>query len=290
MDHESVQHIFDAGRTTVDVEARTVSVESDVSGSLAGSAMALVLDEGQHLVSLAQYEKIADRNAEKPRRRVGSATHFELSSFVQHVNRFRHEHSAVWADLECLRLTAVLNYHGPGPDVHNAAWGDHRSVYTCPVTDSWKEWTAQSGLMCRQVAFADFLEEHEIDILTEDGYPSALDMIEMARDLRVYTKGTFERKFDRRTGTSTLVNKTERGEGSTDIPASFLVAVQIFEGGARYTLEASMRFKLADGVPRLGFKLIRYMDRLREAFGEIRDQVAKETKLPVFAGRPEGVD
>lgn len=297
MDHESVSQIFEAGRTTATCESRVTVVESHVLGTAQGTSEVMLIDKGQEVVSLAKYQAQADRAAEKPRRRIGTATHFELKSFVDHVNRFRGEASAVWADLDALKLIAVLNYHPKGPDPHGAAWGDHRSVYACPLTQTWREWVAASGISLTQELFADFLDAYEVDILTgasqgDDGpaYPGSLDMIELARDLRVYTKGTFEKEFDRRTGTHTLICKTERGEGSTEIPRAFLVALQIFEGGARYELEARVFFTMRDARPRLMFKLHRYQDRLREAFGEIREQVAKETKLPVFAGRPESDD
>ncbi len=281
MNEEAVRNIVEISKQTVEAVKRVIITGEDNDGQ----AESIVLDEGQTLQSMHGLQERADKRSKTPRRRTGTARHQELDSFIRHVQRFMSNDSTVWACIESTRLVAVLNYHpltGTG-----AAWCDHVSIYDATLTDSWNTWTSASGRWQTQTAFAEFLEMCEVDILDEEGYPGPLDMIEMASDLRVNTKGTFQKTFDKRTGTHTLVNKEERGEGSTEIPKAFMVALQIFEGGPRYKLEARVRLKLSDGSPYLSFVLLHSKDRFREAFAEVRELVTEKTKLPVFAGTPE---
>lgn len=275
---------IEAGRQLGTVEGR---VESVISHDDEASIPYVLRDSCQEVASLAALQAAADRLAARPRRRTGTATHHEQQSFVDHINRFKGPNSSVWADATEVKLTAILNYHRSGQD-GDPEWCDHRAVYTCPLSDEWKAWTARDGKFFRQEEFADFIEEHSPEINDRaEGMPKALDLMELATNLRLYTKGTNVKQFDRRTGAYELVNKTEVAEQSTPIPKAFGILIPVFVGGDLFAVECRMRITTRDGQILLGYEMHRRAEHLRTAFSDVREKVKAETALPVFAGSPE---
>lgn len=274
---ESIAELVELGKHTADISERLDSVSAE------DGIPFVLLDRDQHVENLHHIMVQADKRAPAPRRRTGTATHTELDSFCAHVNRFKGPDSAIFAHEET--LTAVLNYH----PADGAAWGDHRSVYTCPLSDAWLTWTEASGRRMTQTDFADFLDAHSANIHEQEGYPTVLDLLEMAKSLRIYTKGTFERSFDKRTGDHVLISKRETTEDSTKIPRAFMLALPVFEGSAIMDrIEARLVLKVEDGSkPGLSFVLHNVQEVLRKAFGDVREAAQKATSLPLFAGTPE---
>ena len=232
--------------------------------------------------------------APAPRRRMGTAMHQELESFVEHVKRFASTSSVIWANVETVMLTAVFDYHPPrvqGDDKSPAAWCQHRAVYVCPKAPAWLRWMAANDRWMTQEVFAAFIEDL-LDDLTSgkdgDAYPAPIAVLEMARGLQLHTKGRFSRKLDPRSGDYSIICQQETESSSTEIPRAFLVALPVFVGGELYRIEARVRCRIQDGVPQLSYVLHRAVEVERDAFGDVRAKAAEGTGLPVFAGTPEG--
>lgn len=267
----------------------------DITGKIseiAGIPFALVPD-GMSIDSLVSVLESADARAHCPRRRKGTATHHELASFIAHVVRFKDEDSAVFADVKSTKLVAVLDYHRATAD-GSPRWGEHRSVYVCPLSRQWQRWLAQNEKVMSQDAFGDFIDQNLSDLASAScGGPVSTDVaepaavLEMARNLVVLTKGEFRREIDRTTGRSTLVCKTDHDSQSTKIPRAFLLGIPVFEGGESYAVEARVRFELRDGRPSFSFSLYQFEEVLRAAFADVRQSVADGAGVPVFAGTPE---
>lgn len=272
-----IKAAFQCGVDATTIENRTKIID-DIPVAVIGPK--------QRITVLDDVITLKENRAEKPRRRQGTATHRELASFIAHVNRFKSEHSTIWANIDRMRVTAVLNYH-PADDV---AWCDHRSTYQCPRSEPWKVWSKKEGTWFRQASFADWVEERFDDITSgtkEEGFPAPLDLLAMARNLQIFTQGTFKRKIDQTTGERELVCTQEHSENSTKIPQAFLLQLPVFEAGTVYRIEARIRFRLRDGVAEFSYRLHRRTEIERDAFGDVRDQIGKETNLPLFAGAPE---
>lgn len=260
-----------------------------------GEIPVAIMPSGGSLHVLDKILALEEARASKPRRLAGIATHTEVESFIAHTNRFKDEHSVVFADVEKVKLTTVFDYHQKGPSSSGVQrWGGHRSVYACPLSKQWKLWTENEGREFRQLEFAEFIDANRSDVagrpegapISEDVAAPA-DLISMARGLVINTKGVFERRINETTGESTLVAKTEHAEGSTKIPRAFLLKLPVFEAGAKYGVEARIRFSLNGGVPIFAYLLVESDLVLRDAFGEVRKRVTDETGLPIFAGTPE---
>lgn len=246
---------------------------------------------GAHFAVLSDVQAEADRRAPGPQRRRGTATFTELQSFIAHVNRFKDPHSLIFADAAAVRLIAVLNYHPGGSE--GARWNDHRSVYTCPLSEPWKLWTKNDGVEMTQDAFADFLEANERDIAGprgapgDDGMPQPAAVLDLARNLVIHSRGEFQRTINPTTGEATLICKEEHEKSSTRIPKAFLLGIQVFEEGEYYRVEARIRFRMDEGRPRFSYILYQPQLAVRDAFHAVRVRAKGETVLDVLAGTPE---
>lgn len=282
MDQENnVQAAIDAGRQIGGISERW--------DEILGIPVALVPPSAQ-LNVLEGVIARADQRAPAPREINGKATHQELESFIAHANRFKTEHSAVFADTSAVKLTAVYDYHkGPAAP----AWGRHRSEYTCPLSEQWKTWTTHSGQKLTQEVFAQFIEDHLDDLASPVGngedkdLPMPAEVLTMARNLVIRSKGEFSRTINPTTGEGSLVCRNENETTSTRIPRAFLLGIPVFEAGALYRVEARMRMDMSSGRPIFAYVLYRPEEIKRDAFGEVRKAVIDKTSLPVFAGSPE---
>ena len=281
MDQPNTKAALDAGIALADIKPRLTTIEHPSGVQIPVG----LVPPGFSLVLLRDALAIGDERAETPRRLVGCATLDELDSFVAHANRFKDERSVVFADAEGVKLTAVYDYHNGHADPR---WCGHSAVYSCPLSDEWKLWIGGHEKGMTQDAFGQLIEDRFEDLVAADGdFAAPAAVLEMARNLAVRAKGTFERKVNVTTGEVAFVCKDEHETASTKIPRAFLLGIPVFQAGARYKVEARVRFSLRDNRPAFAYSLHRSADILRDAFGEVRAKVHTETGLPVLAGALE---
>jgi uncharacterized protein YfdQ (DUF2303 family) len=285
-----VQSAINAGKNMAEAASRIVNVGHSAECSVPVS----ILPAGMSLVVQERLLALMNEQMPTPKRRKGTATHHELASFVSHVNRFKDEHSAVFADIFENSITAVLNYHEKGDG--SPRWGDHESVYVCPLSTQWKLWITHDGRAMTQEQFGEFIDANMADLASDPadgpidpGLASPASLLQMARNLVVRTKGEFSRTINPTTGEGSLISKMENESTSTPIPRAFLLQLPVFEHGTVYRVEARVRFAMSNGRPTFAYVLYQPDTIKKDAFGEVREQVWKGTGLPVFAGRPEVV-
>lgn len=247
---------------------------------------------GRHVELLEDVLEALDDRRPGPRTRSGRRVYTEVDSFIGAVRRWATPTAVIYAQTAGFSFEAVLDDHPAGAS--GTAWCADRADYACPRSNEWKIWTEQDGKGMTQLAFAEFVESRLEDMIDpakqnpplEGSFPAPLDVLTMARNLQIFTKGTYSRSFDPTSGQYEFINKNENAVGSTVIHRAFLIAIPVFDGGERYQLEARIRFGLVEGVPRFSFTLHRRTEVERLAFDKVRGKVAAETKLPVFAGTP----
>jgi uncharacterized protein YfdQ (DUF2303 family) len=278
-----VEAAIEAGEALAGVDDRVMLVEHPddpsvkvylATGGKGGDVAVRVMDD-----ALA----VMDARRAGPRRREGVMRFTEVDSLIAYVNRFKLDSSIGYADTAALAVLVVLDEHPAGADMERTAWRKHRASYGCPKSPEWIAWSGVDGAVLSQEKLADFIEGRLEDIATAEGYPIATEMLTMARNLTIRTKGTFAREVNPTTGDSVLINKTETDAGSTVIPRAFLLGIPVFEGGDAYRVEARIRFQLTDGRAAFSITLHRRKEIERAAFLEIRDRVAAATGLPVLA-------
>lgn len=279
----------EAGKQAVDLANRVGSVTE-------GGISVAITRAGETVVTLERLAELEDARAAAPRRRKGIAKFAELASFVAHVNRFKDAHSAIFADIAAPSLTAVLDYHETGA-AGAPRWGQHRSVYSLPLSDQWKVWTGADQQKMTQDAFAQFLEDHIDDLRgpvgggmgngEDKGLPYPADMLTMTRNLVLNTKGEYQRKFNPSTGDSTLLCKYENETSSTKIPEAFMLGIPVFTAGVLWPIKARLRLDMTSGRPMFSYALYQPDEIKRQAFDEVRQMAAERTELVVLAGSPE---
>lgn len=298
-----VQEIIEAAREGVAVDTRITEVEHpDTPEGEAGPAVIAALsstcdgDSVTHEVRLAEDIMAAlDARLPGPRRREGTVTLHDVHSFCEYLSRYQvQDSSVVYADIAGMTFAAVLDEHPVSVAREGAIvteppptrWRGFRAVYTCPRSPEWKAWTSHDGEQMKQEAFADFLEERLEDMVAGNNYPKPIEVLAVARQLHIRTKGTFQREINPTNGDYILVNKTETETGSTEIPRAFGLAIPVFEGGERYAVEARVRFAIGNSGPAFSYTLHRRSEIERDAFTGVRNLIANTTKLPVLLGKP----
>lgn len=224
-----------------------------------------------------------DKRMPGPKRRTNSVTLTEVGSLVEYMKRYQTADTVVYADTKALGFVVVFDEHPAG----GTAWRESRARYTCPRSPEWLAWTQAEGKALKQDEFADFLEARLEDLTAGGGkYPKAVEVLAVARQLHIRTKGTFQREINPTTGDHVMINKTETEQGSTEIPRAFGIAVPVFESGERYEVEARVRFALVNGVPSFSFTLHRRAEIERDAFDAVRTVIEQATGRLMLAGTP----
>lgn len=279
MDKTNVGAAVEAGRDAALAADRVVYVGPEDTERL---PVALI-PNGYSVKLLSEVIKDSDRRRERPRQHAGKSVLLTAESFADHVNRYKLDESTIWADAEQQTIAAIYN----DETRELPAWRDHRALYTCPIADEWNEWTARSDKPMSQTEFAQWVEDHLEDLASPEQGKSGIEpieLLELARSLQINTRGTFKRKINPTTGEAMLVCKQEHEESSTKIPRCFHLGIPVFEGGSHYRVEARIRFALKEGHAHFTYRLHRYREIQRAAFGDIVDAVREKTGLPVFVG------
>jgi uncharacterized protein YfdQ (DUF2303 family) len=280
------QAAVDAGMRALDIGLRMTKINPD---DLDGVFVAI--DPNGKVTCASDVQSIADARLPEPRRRFGRMHVLDQESFIKAVNRWKASmRTTVWAQVAPMSFTAVVNEYPDGPD--GAAWRDFRIVYQPPASPEWMTWTGQADKDMTQDAFAQFIDENAPDVVVpidaEKGkWPSQVELLEMARNLQVYTRGAFERKIDPATGTGSLVVKDEHETYSTKIWRAFPLALRVFEGGKHQHVEARIKFSIANGKATFRYSLYRSQDVMRKAFDSLRSNIeAQCIGCPLYMGQP----
>lgn len=278
-----IESAIAAGKAAVSLDGR---VEIFDHPDAEGVGVPITIDVHGSVQPRADIMAALDARLPVPARRKGVATFTELDSLIQYVERFKNPETTAYAMTASAKIVVVFDEHPSGGDVLRAAWREHRATYECPKSPEWIAWAELDGKPIAQDKFADFLESRLEDLAAVEGYPAPAEVLTMARQLTIRTRGTFTRDFNPTTGDSILVNRNETDAGSTVIPRAFMLGIPVFEGGDRYRVEARIRFAFADGRPMFSYTLHRRKELERAAFDEVRKRIAEATGLPVLAGHP----
>ncbi len=276
----------------------------------------LILPDGRTATSIQPF---IDEIRDHPKRRKGTSAMQDLDSFVAMTNRFKSDFSAVFgtcnAESADLSLTTVFDYHDPSENKDGIPrFMDHKCIYRFPVSDEWKAWMSMNDNWLDQNQFAEFLEEHIIDVAAPPAFDSKPDMtefdkhllnlvstleskftgpsgiLELSRGLIIRTEEKFESRQKLSTGELSITFSNEHRDeqgGKLKVPDLFLINIPVFKNGANYLIPVRLRFR-KDGA-KLVWKFLLHRTELivNHAFEEGCAKVKDETKLPLFIGYPE---
>ena len=269
-------------------------------------------------------KKFVDEYRTRPERREGTAVMTTLDSLIDHVNRFKDGHSALFASNDRLKpsLQAVLDYHlacnfqkdGEEHSDTDATprFGRHRCRHDFPLSDEWKLWTASNKKALTQSEFAAFIEERILDVLpapvlTGDLFEADQElariadllrgtfagperMMDLSRGLAVHESSKVLAAVNLASGEGGITFETEHHDGNGEklsVPSLFCVGIPVFDGGDRYRVVARLRYRKSGGGLTWFYELYRHDRVFRDAFDGACTKAREDTGLPLFVGAPE---
>lgn len=234
------------------------------------------------------HDLTGDTYRDTPRRKTGTTTVRDVASFLAYWGKHSYDQeSEIYADRDTLRLTAVLDGHGP----HGAdpGWCQHRLVLQLRHSDAWQAWASASGRMLSQLAFAEFIEDHRADVRD----PSAADLLEMAQEFHATKNVTFKAGALLKSGQRKLqyveqIDASAGQRGDIVIPDAFDLALAVFDGATEAEqVTARLRYRIdTDGRLGLGFVLDQLTDVVAAAFEGVVAEVTAGVTVPVLRGTP----
>lgn len=250
-----------------------------------GRFFSVVIPDGGRLEVIDLEEKL-DLHREAPRRKTGTYQVHDAETLVAYLAKHGDLDSEVWADVVGSKITAVLNAHRSADDgEHAPRWEDHRVAYQVKHTEAWQAWIGHDGKLMSQTDFAEHIEDRAIDIVV----PSGAEMLELAQTIQATIGVSFESSKRLSSGERQLeyretVDAKAGKKGQLDIPETFALAVRPFEGADTFKVVARLRYRIDGGNLRIGYRLERPNDVLREAFLSVVATVEERVEQTVFRG------
>lgn len=262
-------------------------------------------DEGGRV--LKSVKGLIDEYRTAPERKVGTAYLHEPDSFVNHVNRMKDLHTALFASVDRTnpKVTAVYDYHQTDGAPR---FCQHRAVYPFPLADEWKAWLLKNGIKnaMDQRSFAEFLEDRAPDLCPAELAGKRTQEYVAALECEIATPGkilALSRGLAMRVEQS-LVNDVKIGSGETQmqwkeehkdvngealrVPGAFLIAIPIFVGGEANVLPVRLRYRVRDGKVVWFYDLALVELLFREAIDVEVAKIHAGVELPIYIGTPEG--
>lgn len=219
-----------------------------------------------------------EKHLPSPTRTRQRLTVLDAETFIEYVNRFSNEATAVFCNgPEGRTFNAVIDYHMPGLP----AWGEHMATYRCPITVEWGRWKEQDRKRMDQATFAEFIEDNVKDIVQPDGQsgaPTPADMLEISRTLEAKKNISFRQGTRLDNGQVQLTYNEQidgrAGEtGQLNIPEQFFIGVKPFLGGDAFCVPARFRYRIQEGRLVMWYELVRADKVLEEAYTAVRSKI-----------------
>jgi len=222
-----------------------------------------------------------------PRRAKLQTSMADAESFLAYVARHHADSTVVWCDFNpqtfALSFQAVFDDFGPQAA---PGWRGHRASYIPEPSAEWKTWSVNNGQdkAKSQIDFASFLERHETDIAAVEGFPTSLQMMQMAT--------AFEANSEKRVksvvklqGGGVRLDFIDDNDAETEAQMrlfeKFAIGIPVFWAGPAYRIDSRLKYRHGSGKVSFWYELIR-PDRVHEA-------AAKELIERVRNGLPAGL-
>ena len=228
-------------------------------------------------------EPIDEKYLDAPRRVSGSMKVLDTDGLAFLFDKHGLPESEVFADPVRFSVTAVLNADRGAADV--AGFRDHRIELALVKTPEWLAWEGLSGRLVGQLEFAEHIEDNVAAIVR----PTGAEMLELAQSFEASTKVDFK--------SATILGSGQRGlvfeetvaakagqRGQIEIPTTFELGLQPFEGSDRYKVTARFRYRIREGNLQIGYTLERPEAVLRNAFDDVRHAASEAVGRPIVLG------
>lgn len=261
-----------------------------------------IMPKDKNLVSLKKFD---DEYLQAPERLRGTSRHITVDSFLQHVERFKNEDSAIFADPQSMKLNCVYSYSNKDkPKFH-----DHTSVLSLTASEDWTEWNKSNGEEMSQIEFAVFVEDNilsvidipdlnaptaaalrSVALLLGYRYATQAEMVALSRGIAINADRKAKQTVSLASGEGELAFSEEHrdvyGE-KMKVPGLFVVGLPVFEGSDLYRLPVRLRYRLKDGLVLWRYDIHEPKKAFKDAFELVLEQVKQKSGLPVFIGQAD---
>jgi hypothetical protein len=290
-------------------------------------------------MSLKSLKPLLDEYLHWPERARGYAELSNVASLARYVNLHKRPESIVYLDdLEpgAPRMVAVFDANEPRPqpppyqgdpadpeaktkaEAHAQAWRDKApgvlagwqefgAVYRFPLSPEWIAWARVAGQWLKQAEFAQFLEEHALEVVdaTNPGarakqiteqlgleLAGPARLLELSRGLSVNVAQAVTNEIKLSSGEGQIhfeEKHVDKGGALIRVPGAFAIDLPVFRGGAPYRVVVFLRYRVVD--KRIAWQLSPYLlDRVfDDALQGAAEQVENATGIPVVRGRPDPI-
>lgn len=229
-----------------------------------------------------------EKTLPNPRRAKSKAEFSDVASFLRYVERHKTEATVAWCNFNpqtfALKFTAVLDDHAPS----TAGWRGHKAVFEPDMSAEWKAWKGKDRQSFAQVAFAEWIQEHDEDISVANGLPTSLQMLEMATNFVMNEERALKSAVRLQSGGTRLTYIADPDQGTVEtmqLFERFGLGIPVFHGGAPWGLTARLKYRNNGGKLSFTYELVR-ADRVhdgaaKELIATIRDGLAS---VPLLMG------
>lgn len=228
----------------------------------------------------------------QPLRKAAKAAVDDVAGFIDYINRHKLEgHSTIWCKADYttgkVSLLSIIDDHGPFND--SQRWRDHTVSFEPRMSEEWKRWTGMNKKAFSQIEFAAFIEENLKDIATQEGFPTAAQMLEMAVSMEINQDVRFKSAIRLQSG-GVQLNYVDKDNEETiqkmQMFERFSLGIPAFWNGSPYRLDARLRYRMKEGACFFYYELIRHDLVLQAATNEMIQTIRDKTGLPFFFGSP----
>lgn len=242
----------------------------------------------------------------KPEVLKGSTTLHNCKSFIEFVNRYKTDNSAIFYNQEKQKVTCVFDC--ATKDV--TSFEKHKADYAFPFSDELKAWQDHNGSSMSQIDFSFFIEAHVLDLAdapSQDEESKALKdirlrvgghyanvgkMVELSRGISLHSDERATIKYDPNTGEATVDFSSEHTDAAGNkvkVPNMFLIVIPILKGGKNYQLPCRLRYRLNGGQIKWWYEVIDLDKAIEVAIDEELKSIKENIGLPLFYGDlPQG--
>ena len=245
------------------------------------------LASGEIYASMADGEiRVFDTDgyAFEPRRNTSAPVLRDAASlieYVQHATDSDPDNVAgleAYADLDHHRYVVIFDGW--------SGWRGHRATLQLVNSPEWLDWLRISGRFMGQVAFAEFLEDHISSIADPDG----ADLLALVNTLvgtsKVsWTGGENTSTGSRRLGYAETVEAKGGRKGDIEVPATLTLALRPFMGSDRFSVKATIRYRMDQGELQLAAKVLEPDATLETAFTDVGNALDAGLPCTIMAGQ-----
>lgn len=215
----------------------------------------------------------------------------EAGSFADYVNKFKMPETLIFVTVTETGCTfrAMLDYHAAAPEL-TPAFCAHQAIFQAVETPDWKTWKAQDRKYLEQVPFANWLEENSRLVVE----PKGAELLEIVQTLHGHNNARFNTSVRLDNGSYSAAYEEDRvvkgvnsiTSGEIELPKMIKAGIAVFQGAARYEVNARMKSKIENRKLSLCFETVAITEIVRESILLLVAQVSEKTGIVPLIGTP----